>query len=179
LYGGVSSYLPLRVNQAGVIPIIFAISILLFPGVIAQFAGALNVSWLSTVAGFVTKLFSNQFFYGSLYFILVVLFTYFYTAVTFEPHAIASNLQKQGGFVPGIRPGNSTAEFLYKVLNRITLFGALFLGGIAVLPIIVQGITKISALTLGGTALLIVVSVVLETMKQIQAQLVMRDYESF
>lgn len=179
LYGGVSSYLPLRVNQAGVIPIIFAISILLFPGMIAQFVSAFNVPWLLAGARFINNLFANQIFYGSLYFLLVVLFTYFYTAVTFDPKAIAANLQKQGGFVPGIRPGNSTAEFLHKILNRIILFGAAFLGMIAVLPIIVQGATGITAMTLGGTALLIVVSVVLETMKQINAQLVMRDYEAF
>lgn len=179
LYGGVSSYLPLRVNQAGVIPIIFAISILLFPGMIAQLVSVFNVTWLASAARAVANIFNNRIVYGVLYFTLVVLFTYFYTAVTFDPKAIATNLQKQGGFIPGIRPGNSTAEFLYKVLNRIIIFGAVFLGLIAVLPLIVQGVTGITALSLGGTSLLIVVSVVLETMKQIQAQLVMRDYDSF
>ena len=114
-----------------------------------------------------------------MYFVLVVLFTYFYTAVTFDPRQISENLQKNGGFVPGIRPGSSTAEYLQRVLNRITLTGALFLGAIAVLPFVVQGVTNIQTLTLGGTGLLIVVSVVIEIMKQIESQLIMRDYEGF
>ncbi|KKQ91156.1 MAG: Protein translocase subunit SecY [Candidatus Azambacteria bacterium GW2011_GWA2_39_10] len=121
----------------------------------------------------------NQFVYGSFYFILVILFTYFYTAITFDPDQISQNLQKQGGFIPGIRPGGSTAEFIKRILNRVVLIGAIFLGTIAVLPIIVQYFTGIATLTIGGTALLIAVSVVLESMKQIKSQLIMREYEGF
>ncbi|MFA5871450.1 MAG: preprotein translocase subunit SecY [Parcubacteria group bacterium] len=179
VYGGTSTHLPLRVNQAGVIPIIFAMSIMLFPGMIANFlSNAANPS-LAHFATVVDSIFKNQWFYGSAYFLLVVLFTYFYTAVTFDPKNISENLQKQGGFVPGIRPGQATAEYLSHTLNRITLSGALFLGAIAVLPFAVQGMTHIQSLTIGGTGLLIVVSVVIEIMKQIESQLIMRDYEGF
>lgn len=179
VYGGVSTYLPLNVNPAGVIPIIFALSIMLFPGMVANFLGASSVGWLSNFAQTVGNLFQNAWFYGICYFILVVLFTYFYTAVTFDPKNVANNLQKMGGFIPGIRPGKSTSDFLYFILNRVLLFGAVFLGTIAVLPSIVQGATGITAFgfAIGGTALLIVVSVVLETIRQINSQLTMRDYE--
>jgi len=180
MYGGVSTYLPLNVNPAGVIPIIFALSIMLFPSMIANFlAGAGGV--VGSVAQSIGVWFTNPWVYGVLYFILVILFTYFYTAVTFDPKAIATNLQKMGGFVPGIRPGESTANFMYYILNRVLLIGALFLGTIAVLPSIVGVITgvMIFRFLIGGTALLIVVSVVLETMRQIKAQLQMREYETF
>ncbi len=177
MYGGTTAHLPLRVNQAGVMPIIFAISIMLFPGVIAQFISSVSTGWLAENAQKFADLFQNQWFYGALYFILVVLFTYFYTSVTFDPNYIAQNIQKNGGFIPGIRPGKSTAEYLKRITNRITLTGALFLGIIAILPFIVQAATGLQTLTLGGTALLIAVSVILETMKQLDAQLVMRDYE--
>lgn len=177
MYGGVSTHLPLRVNQAGVIPIIFALSIMYFPGLISGFLAGSKISWIAKSAAAVTTVFQNQLFYGALYFILVIVFTYFYTAVTFDPKNISENLQKQGGFIPGIRPGRPTAEFLYRVLNRIILVGAIFLGIIAVLPFIVRSATGIQSLAIGGTGLLIVVSVVLETMKQVNAQLVMRDYE--
>jgi len=179
IYGGTSTHLPLRVNQAGVIPIIFAMSIMLFPGMIANFFLHASNPTVANIAAAVNNIFKNQWFYGIVYFILVVLFTYFYTAVTFDPKNIAENLQKQGGFVPGIRPGQATAEYLLKVLNRITLTGALFLGIIAVLPFIVQGMTNLSTLTIGGTGILIVVSVVIEIMKQIESQMIMRDYEGF
>jgi len=181
VYGGVSTYLPLNVNPAGVIPIIFALSIMLFPGMAASFLGASSVGWLASAAQVVGRLFENPWFYGAAYFLLVVLFTYFYTAVTFDPKNVASNLQKSGGFIPGIRPGSSTSDFLYFILNRVLLFGAVFLGTVAVLPSIVQGATGITAFgfVIGGTALLIVVSVVLETMRQINSQLTMRDYEGF
>ncbi len=179
VYGGVSTHLPLRVNQAGVIPIIFALSIMLFPGMIANFLSHVNNSFIAGLAQGIGNLFQNQLFYAALYFILVVLFTYFYTAVTFDPNAIATNIQKQGGFVPGIRPGPNTADFFHKILNRITLVGALFLGLIAISPLIVRGATGIATMTIGGTAILIVVSVVLETMKQVESQLTMRDYEGF
>ena len=179
IYGGVSTYLPLNVNPAGVIPIIFALSIMLFPGMVASFLGTSSIGWLASFAQGVGRLFENAWFYGAAYFILVVLFTYFYTAVTFDPKNVANNLQKMGGFIPGIRPGKPTSDFLYFILNRVLLFGAIFLGTIAVLPSVVQGATGITAFgfAIGGTALLIVVSVVLETIRQINSQLVMRDYE--
>ncbi len=179
LYGGVNTHLPLRVNQAGVIPIIFAISILLFPGLIANFFSASRTPQIASAATAINTFFQNQTYYGIMYFILVVAFTYFYTAIVFNPDEISDNIQKQGGFVPGLRPGRQTAEFLYKVLNRITLAGAIFLGLIAVLPYIVQSFTNTQALTLGGTSILIVVAVVIEIMKQVKSQMVMRDYENF
>jgi preprotein translocase subunit SecY len=179
MYGGTTSHLPLRVNQAGVIPIIFAMSIMLFPGMIANFLANAGNPAIASIAKTVGNVFQNQWFYGSLYFILVVAFTYFYTAVVFDPHKISESLQKQGGYIPGIRPGGNTAEYLYKIMNRIILSGALFLGLIAVLPFIVTGVTNISSLSIGGTGLLIVVSVVIETIKQIESQLMMRDYEGF
>ena len=179
VYGGVSTYLPLNVNPAGVIPIIFALSIMLFPGMVASFLGASSIGWLAHFAQIVGNLFQNPWFYGICYFALVVLFTYFYTAVTFDPKNVSNNLQKMGGFIPGIRPGKSTSDFLYFILNRVLLFGAIFLGTVAVLPSIIQGATGITAFgfAIGGTALLIVVSVVLETIRQINSQLTMRDYE--
>ena len=179
MYGGMSTHLPLRINQAGVIPIIFAISIMLFPGLIASFLMQVDNSAVVKIASFINDVFQNQFFYGAMYFILVVAFTYFYTAVVFDPNKISENLQKQGGYVPGIRPGRPTAEYLHKTMNRVTLAGSLFLGSIAVLPIVIQGFTGIGALSIGGTSILIVVSVVVETVKQIESQLVMRDYEGF
>jgi len=179
-YGGTSTHLPLRVNQAGVIPIIFAMSIMLFPGMVANFLSQSSNPFLAGIASKIGILFQNQMIYGSLYFILVVAFTYFYTAVVFDPNKISENLQKQGGYIPGVRPGANTAEYLYRIINRVTLSGAIFLGLIAVLPFIVQGFFSIgSMVSIGGTGLLIAVSVVVETMKQIEGQLVMRDYEGF
>jgi len=179
MYGGTSTHLPLRVNQAGVIPIIFAMSIMLFPGMVANFLANVSNPMVAAAARFVGGIFQNQLFYGITYFLLVVAFTYFYTAVVFDPNKISESLQKQGGYVPGIRPGNNTAEYLYHIMNRIILSGALFLGLIAVLPFIVQAATNVSSISIGGTGLLIVVSVVIETIKQIEGQLVMRDYEGF
>jgi len=179
MYGGVDTHLPLKVNQAGVIPIIFAVSIVLFPPMIGQFFINSEVTWLASASQFVVDIFQNQLFYAAIYFILVVAFTYFYTAVVFHPTQIADNLQKQGGFVPGIRPGRPTSDFLSYVSNRIILGGALFLGVIAILPNIVQSATNVTTLVIGGTSLLIVVSVVIETVKQIESQLVMRNYEGF
>ena len=178
VYGGVSTHLPLRVNQAGVIPIIFAISILLLPGLLGNILVGIPNALAQTVSHFLIQIFNNQLLYGIVYFFLVFIFTYFYTAVTFDPEQIADNVQKQGGFILGVRPGRPTAEFLMKILNRITLAGGLFLGVIAVLPLVVRAAFGVQALSIGGTALLIVVSVVLETMKQIEAQLAMREYES-
>ena len=177
MYGGFSTHLPLRVNQAGVIPIIFALSILLFPQMIAGALKLVNNSIAQAVATGLVNFISNSLAYGISYFILVFLFTYFYTAVTFDPHAISSNLQKSGAFVSGIRPGKPTAEYLSKIITRITLFGALFLGIIAILPLILRSVTGVSSLAIGGTSLLIVVSVVLETIKQVEGQIVMREYE--
>jgi len=178
-YGGVDTYLPIRVNTAGVIPIIFAMSIMLIPGVAAKFFEQAKSAWLVSAATFLSNLFQNNWFYGAAYFILVVLFTYFYTGVIFKPDQMAENLQKQGGFIPGIRPGQETASYLSKVIVRITLTGAIFLGVIAVLPFIVQAITNINTLVLGGTGVLIMVSVIIETMRQIQAQLAMRSYDNY
>lgn len=179
VYGGVSSYLPLKVNQAGVIPIIFAVSLLLFPQFLAQISALFSPDLSIRLNELVNKFLTDQRIYGALYFGLVVLFTYFYTAVTFDPQEISKNLQRSGGFIPGIRPGQPSGDYLAKVINRITLFGALFLGTIAVLPSVTQILTGIQLLTIGGTALLIVVSVALEIMKQINSQLVMREYEGF
>ncbi len=179
MLGGVNTHLPLRVSQAGVIPIIFAISIILFPPTIAQFLQTSTNDAVRSAATFVQQLFTNQLFYGVAYFVLVFLFTYFYTAVIFQPQQIAENLQKQGGFIPGIRPGRPTAEYLQTTINRLILPGAVFLSLIAVLPIVVQSWTGITTLTVGGTSILIVVSVVIESVKQIQAQITMRQYEGY
>jgi preprotein translocase subunit SecY len=177
LYGGVSSYLPLKVNQAGMIPLIFAISVLLFPQFIAQAVAVFSPSASLTLNNIVSGFLNNQWSYGIAYFLLVFIFTFFYTAITFNPEEVAKNLQRSGGFLPGIRPGEGTSLFFKKIINRVTLWGAIFLGLIAVLPLIVQGITGVAVLTVSGTALLIVVSVALETMRQIDSQLTMRGYE--
>ena len=180
LFGGVDTHLPLRLNQAGVIPIIFAISVMLFPAMISQFFINAKSAVLASLAQKTIALFNNQgLFYGVAYFILVMAFTYFYTAVVFNPEEIAENVQKNGGFVPGLRPGSQTADFLTMVLNRITLAGAFFLAVIAILPLILQNYTGTTSLTFGGTSLLIVVSVVIEVIKKVEAQLTMHDYEGF
>lgn len=178
VYGGAMSYLPLKVNQAGVIPIIFAISILLFPQFFAQLSSIVSPDFSVKAQEIVNKFLNNSFIYGAIYFGLVFVFTYFYTSVTFDPKEISKNLQRSGGFIPGIRPGDPSGEFLKKVTGRITLFGATFLGLVAILPIITQVLTGVQTLTIGGTAILIVVSVALETMKQIDSQLVIREYET-
>ena len=177
LYGGVSSYLPLKVNQAGMIPLIFAISVLLFPQFIAQAVAIFSPSLSLTMNNWVSGFLNNQWSYGITYFLLVFAFTFFYTAITFNPEEVAKNLQRSGGFLPGIRPGEGTSQFFKRIVNRVTLWGAVFLGLIAVLPLIVQGISGVAVLTVSGTALLIVVSVALETMRQIDSQLTMRGYE--
>ena len=179
VYGGASSYLPLKVNQAGVIPIIFAISLLLFPQFLAQISALFSPSLSLKLHDMVNQMLCNHVTYNSIYFFLVVIFTYFYTAVTFDPHEISKNLQRSGGFIPGIRPGQPSGEYLEKVINRITLFGALFLGVIAILPGLTQIFTGIQLLSIGGTALLIVVAVALEVMQQIESQMVLREYEGF
>jgi len=179
MYGGVSSYLPIKVNQAGVIPIIFAVSILLFPQFIAQAAAIVSPGLSLKLTDLVSRLFNDQYLYGAIYFVLVIVFTYFYTAVTFDPKEISKNLQRAGGFIAGIRPGDSTSEFLGKIISRITFSGALFLGIIAILPNITQIVTGIQALSIGGTSLLIVVAVALDSTRQINSQLIMREYEGF
>jgi preprotein translocase subunit SecY len=177
--GGATSTLPLRINMVGVIPIIFAISLLMFPTLIAQFVARARTEWLAHAAQWVVNTLQNNTVYGVLYFLLVVGFTYFYTEIVFHPERVAENLQKQGGFIPGIRPGKPTAEYLQSVIQRITLGGALFLGVIAVLPVAVQGFTGTRSLAIGGTSMLIIVSVVIESLKQIESQLTMREYETY
>ena len=173
---GASTYLPLRLNQAGVVPIIFAISILLFPQLIGQLLATSSQVSLQSFARSINTLLANQWIYGSAYFFLVVSFTYFYTAVMFDPEKTAENLQKNGAFIPGFRPGVQTAEYIGYVLGRITFFGAIFLGVVAVLPVVVQAITGLTAIQVGGTSLLIAISVVLDVIKKIDAQLSMREY---
>ncbi len=174
-YGGSASYLPLRLNQAGVIPIIFALSLLLFPTMIVNVLASANIN----VGGFEAALndfINNPILYGGVYFILVFFFTFFYTAVTFDPEAVSKNLQRSGAFVPGVRPGGQTAEYLGNVITRLTLVGASFLGLVAVLPIIMQFATNIAQLAIGGTALLIAVTVVLDLIRRLDAQVSMREY---
>lgn len=182
VYGGVSTYLPLRLTQAGVIPIIFALSILLFPQLILNFLSKITIAgaiggYINSGSAFLLNALANQLVYGISYFILVFLFTYFYTAVTFDPDSISKNLQQNGAFIAGVRPGDATSGHLSKIILRITFVGALFLGIIAVLPLIVQGFfPQIGSIAIGGTALLIVVSVVLDLIKKIDAQISMREY---
>lgn len=180
MYGGQSTHLPLRVNQAGVIPIIFAVSLVLLPSIVANYLTASPNKFLSNIAVSITSLFHPEgAFYNSFYFLLVVGFTYFYTAVIFNPKKIAGEIQKYGGFIPGIRPGSPTASYLNYILTRITLAGAIFLGTIAIFPTVARVFTNVQTLLLGGTGILIVVSVVLETIKTIEAQLVMRSYDGY
>lgn len=177
VYGGVSTYLPLRINQAGVIPIIFALSILLFPQIIANFLANSANATISSIASSINTFLANPWSHAILYFLLVFVFTYFYTAVTFDPKQISENLQKGGAFIPGVRPGDSTMEYLGKIVTRITLVGAIFLGLIAVLPLVIQGFKGgDQTFAIGGTALLIVVSVVLDLLKKVEAQVSMREY---
>jgi len=176
VYGGVESYLPIRVNQAGVIPIIFAMAMLSFPQMMGQIIVSFAPGFGTGVNEVITRFMTNQFAYGILYFLLVFVFTYFYTSVVFNPTEISKNLQRSGGFIPGIRPGEPTSRHLSAIVSKITLFGALFLGLIAVLPVATQALVN-QNFVIGGTALLIVVSVALDSWKQIDAQLKMREYE--
>ncbi len=177
MYGGAQSYLPLKVNSAGMIPLIFAISVLLFPQFLAQIVAVFSASWGLRINDFAQGFITNQLYYGITYFLLVFIFTYFYTAITFNPEEIAKNLQRGGGFVPGIRPGENTEKYFGTLVNRITFFGAAFLGLIAILPILVQSVTGLSVVTISGTALLIVVAVALQTMRAVDSQLTVREYE--
>ncbi len=176
MYGGASTYLPLRLNQAGVIPIIFALSILLLPQMVFSILSYTHNATIARISVMITDFLQNPWLYAAAYFVLVFLFTFFYTAVTFDPQSISTNLQKNGAFIPGVRPGDPTSLYLSKVVTRITLVGALFLGIIAVLPPLVHAITGIQSITIGGTALLIVVSVVIDLIKKVDAQLSMREY---
>ena len=174
--GGTSTYLPLRLNQAGVIPIIFALSILTLPQLIGTLASTIKIVWIQSASTQIIAFFSHQLYYGITYFVLVVLFTYFYTAVTFDPEATSHNLQRSGAFIPGVRPGETTERYISGVLTRITLVGALFLGLIAVLPLIIQSASGITALSVGGTSLLIAVSVVIDLIKKLDGQISLREY---
>jgi preprotein translocase subunit SecY len=177
LVGGVSTHLPIRVNVAGVIPIIFALSVMLFPEMIGQLLSQAQTRWLAESAKALQRFFQNQLYYGIIYFALVIGFTYFYTSIVFKPSEIAENLQKQGGFIPGLRPGTQTAEYLKFVILRLNVFGSVFLGLVAILPFVLKAVTGINTLVISGTGVLILVSVTLETMRQIKAQIVMRSYE--
>ncbi|MBI4100533.1 preprotein translocase subunit SecY [Candidatus Microgenomates bacterium] len=180
MYGGEATHLPLRLNQAGVIPIIFAVSLILLPSLIGQYLATVSNPGLAGVANFITRSFDpDGFIYNFLYFLLVIGFTYFYTAVIFNPQKISQEIQKHGGFIPGIRPGAPTANYLNYILTRITLVGAIFLGLIAILPSVARQFTSVTTMMLGGTGILIVVSVILETAKQIESMLIMRSYEGF
>lgn len=174
--GGVSTYIPIRINQAGVMPIIFALSILLLPQLIGNLLSHFSNGITITISEALLKFNEQSWLYVVLYFVFVFVFTYFYTAVTFDPHAMATNLQKSGAFVPGIRPGDATEKHVSNIVSRVTFVGAIFLGIIAVLPVIIQKLTGITAIAIGGTALLIVVSVVLDILKRFDAQLSMREY---
>lgn len=180
VYGGQQTHIPLRLNQAGVIPIIFALTLVLMPYQFSQYFLVSKNAFLHSIAAFFSVWFDpNGFMYNGLYFILVIGFAFFYTAITFQPKKVAEDIQKQGGFIPGIRPGMATEKYINYLLTRITLAGGLFIALIAVLPSIARAITGIQTLLLGGTSILIVVSVVLDTFKALEAQLVMRNYEGF
>lgn len=180
MYGGVSTYLPLKVNQAGVIPIIFAIAVLLFPQFLGQIVSGFSLNLGTRITAFFAAFSANYLLYGLAYFTLVFIFTYFYTAIVFNPEEISKNLQRSGGFVPGIRPGPPTSHYLSQIISRITLFGAIFLGAIAILPIITSQLAQVggAGFAIGGTALLIVVAVAIETAKQIDSELKIREYEN-
>ncbi len=177
IYGGASTYLPLRIAQAGVIPIIFAIALLLFPQTLAQFLVLTKISFFEEIFQAINSFLNNQALFSFLYFILVFAFTYLYTSITFNPEEIAKNLQSAGAFIPGVRPGKETEKNLKETVSKLTFFGGLFLGSVAILPYIFQILTKTQFLAIGGTSILIVVSVAIETVKQIESELSLRRYE--
>lgn len=180
MYQGATNFLPLKLNQAGVIPIIFAVSFVLFPQIIGNFVRYIPNGTIASIGIAIADAFNpNGFVYNAVYFLLVVAFTFFYTIIVFNPQKIADEIQKHGGFIPGIRPGTATKQYLQTVVYKITTFGALFLGSIAILPAIVSLATGLDQLVIGGTGILIVVSVVLETFKKIDAQLVMKNYDRY
>ncbi len=173
---GATTYLPIRLLQAGVMPIIFALSLLLLPQMIFTGLAAIGVPGLEAANVWYTAFAANPYAYGAVYFVLVVMFTFFYTSITFEPHRVAENLQKSGAFVPGVRPGRETEHYIANVVARITLPGALFLGLVAVIPFIIQGVTGITAILIGGTALLIGVQVLVDLIRKVDAQVSLREY---
>jgi preprotein translocase subunit SecY len=178
VYGGQATFLPMKINQAGVIPVIFAQSLVIFPETIARFIGG-DGWFVRFVSTYLTPGGPGGWLYWTLYLLMIFGFTYFYTSITFNPKDVAENLRKQGGFIPGIRPGGPTVEYLMRLSNRITFLGALFLAVISAVPTVIILATGVQNAYLGGTSLLIVVGVGLETMKQIQAQLIMRHYQGF
>ncbi len=177
--GVIDSYLPIKANAAGVIPIIFATSMLVIPGVVAQFLQTSSSQKIKDISSSISVFLSNNVYYGILFFVLVFGFTFFYTSIIFQPRNMAENLQKQGGFIPGIRPGNQTAEYLSSVIYKITFAGAFFLSIIAVFPFLMQSFTGIRTLAIGGTGILIIVSVTLELVSQVKSNLIMRSYDGF
>jgi preprotein translocase subunit SecY len=174
MYGGQSTHIPLKVNMSGVMPIIFAQSIASLPATIGAFAG-----WTTDNSAMMRLFDTSKPFYSIIYFLLIVGFSYFYASMTFNPIEVANNLKKNGGFIPGFRPGKPTADFITKVLNKITMFGALYLSVVAIAPIVTGNIVGYSSLAIGGTSVIIVVGVALETVKQIEAQMLMRHYKGF
>lgn len=178
--GGGTSFIPIRINQAGVIPIIFAVSLVLLPTALGGYLQrSVNPTLLNIGTWLATNFTPTSFFYNALYFILIFAFTYLYTSITFNPEKISDEIRKGGGFIAGIRPGRSTVDYLKYIISRLTLAGGLFLGLVAILPSIIQGMTNISALAVGGTGLLIVVSVILQTVKQVESQVITKEYDSF
>lgn len=175
MYGGQSTHLPIKVNLAGVMPIIFAMSIMSFPATIIGFVAPTSTNWFVRLI----RDSQNSYWYAIIYALLIVFFTFFYSVIQFNPIEVANNMKKNGGFIPGIRPGKPTSDYISRVLNRITWFGGFFLAAVTVLPIIVGNITKINGLWFGGTGVLILVGVALETTKQIEAQMIMRHYKGF
>ncbi len=175
--GNIDSYLPIKANAAGVVPIIFATSFLVFPGILAQYLKSSTVSKISSFAQTLERLMANEYVYGIAFFVLVFAFTFFYTSIIFQPNQMAENLQKQGGFIPGIRPGQQTAGYLSSIIYKITFTGALFLSIIAIFPFVLQSVTGINTLAIGGTGILIIVSVTLDFVRQIKAHLAMRSYD--
>jgi preprotein translocase subunit SecY len=173
---GMATYLPIRLLMGGVIPIIFALSLLLLPQMAFTGLSSFGISWITSAAAWYNVFSTNTWAYSAVYFLLVVMFTFFYTGITFEPKRVADNLQKSGAFIPGVRPGRETEGYIGRVVSRVTLPGALFLGFVAVVPFIVQGITGITALVIGGTALLIAVQVLIDLIRKIEAQITLREY---
>ncbi len=177
IYGGANTYLPIRIAQAGVIPIIFAIAVLLFPQTFIQFLALTKITFFEEILKTINNLLNNQILFAFLYFILVFGFTYLYTSITFNPEEISKNLQSAGAFIPGVRPGKETEKYFKEIVSRLTFFGAIFLGIIAIMPYLFQFLTKTQFLAIGGTSILIVVSVAIETVKQIESELSLRKYE--
>jgi len=176
----IESYLPIKLNAAGVIPIIFATSLLVFPGVVSQLFTNARSEWLRTVAHQIQAFFSNNYYYAIVFFVLVIAFTYFYTSVIFKPDQVAENLQKQGSFVPGVRPGHETSRYIRTILYRVTTTGALFLAAVAVVPFLLQATTtEFKTLAIGGTGILIIVAVAIDTMNQIKSQMVSQTYDKY